>query len=91
MATTGPVTEVSMKLRLSKHASDGLAQRAAAAGKEIAEVASDLIEHAIAASPPSDMPYEQWAAEFNAWTSNHKPTGHFVDDSRESIYARRDE
>jgi hypothetical protein len=57
----------------------------------MAEIASDLIERAITDQQPAEMPYAQWAAEFQAWTASHKPVGHFVDDSRESIYAGRDE
>jgi hypothetical protein len=57
----------------------------------MAEIASDLIERAITDQQPAEMPYAQWAAEFQAWTASHKPVCHFVDDSRESIYAGRDE
>lgn len=85
------MTELAMKLRLSKQASDCLAQRAAAAGKDVADVASDLIEHAVTIDSPADMPYEQWVTEFRAWISGHKPVSHFVDDGRESIYAGRGE
>jgi len=48
MATTVEhMTELAMKLRLSRQASEKLAQRAAECGKDVAAVASDLIEQAV--------------------------------------------
>ena len=48
MATTvEPTTELAMKLRLSKLASEKLAQRAAESGRDLSAVASDLIERAV--------------------------------------------
>jgi hypothetical protein len=48
MATTiEQTTELEMKLRLSKSASEKLAQRAAETGRDVATVASDLIEQAV--------------------------------------------
>jgi len=48
MATTAEhMTELAMKLRLSKLASEKLAQRAAESGQDVAAVASDLIEQAV--------------------------------------------
>jgi hypothetical protein len=85
------MTELALKLHLTDQASERLAQRAAAAGKDVAAVASDLIEQAVDTDSPNDMPYEQWISEFRAWTSSHQPVGHFVDDSRESIYDGRGE
>jgi hypothetical protein len=35
-------------------------------------------------SPPTDP--EEWSKRFNEWLATHSPVGHFVDDSRESIY-----
>src|SRR5580765_428998 len=34
---------------------------------------------------------EEWRRALNAWCDSHAPTTHFVDDSRESIYAGRGE
>jgi hypothetical protein len=34
---------------------------------------------------------KQWAAELRAWATSHPPVSHFIDDSRESIYAGRGE
>jgi hypothetical protein len=85
------MTELAMKLRLSSRASENLAARAASSGQDVAAVASELIEQAFTSPATTEMPYEQWAAEFQAWVSSHKPVGHFVDDSRESIYDGRGE
>ena len=56
MATTiEQVTELAMKLRLSKLASDKLAQRATESGRDIASVASDLIEQAVTQPTVDDV------------------------------------
>ena len=48
MATTvEETTELAMKLRLTKRASERLAQRAAESGQDVAALASDLIEQAV--------------------------------------------
>ena len=48
MATTVENTiELAMKLRLSKQASEKLSKRAAESGRDVASIASDLIEQAI--------------------------------------------
>ncbi|RCS54871.1 hypothetical protein DTL42_07100 [Bremerella cremea] len=38
------------------------------------------------AKPKSAPEHEQWGKQFRAWADGHQPVGHFVDDSRESIY-----
>jgi tRNA C32,U32 (ribose-2'-O)-methylase TrmJ len=56
MATTlEPTTELNMKLRLSKAASDKLAQRAAETGRDVAAVASDLLERAVTQPSVDEM------------------------------------
>jgi hypothetical protein len=35
---------------------------------------------------PMKEPAETWLARLEAWAHSHKPVGHFVDDSRDSIY-----
>jgi Arc/MetJ-type ribon-helix-helix transcriptional regulator len=37
-------------------------------------------------TPRRDRALEKWLADFTAWANSHKPIGHFVDDSRDSIY-----
>ena len=46
-ATVENTTELAMKLRLSKQASERLSKRAAESGQDVASIASDLIEQAI--------------------------------------------
>jgi hypothetical protein len=78
-------TEIEAKLR----------ERATATGKDVATLVREAVEEKLSggngAKIPADMPYEQWLAAFDAWVAGHKPVGHFVDDSRESIYAGRGE
>lgn len=33
-----------------------------------------------------DKSLEKWLAGFDEWVKSHRPIGHFVDDSRDSIY-----
>lgn len=44
-----------------------------------------------AKAPVEEMSTDEWIAELRAWSASHKPVHHFVDDSRESIYAGRGE
>lgn len=89
-----------LKLRLSKAASAKLAERAAQAGRDIASVATDLIEQAVGASPevPVDgdsaqraAAWEAWVTEMRQWGKTNLSSGHVIDDSRESIYEGRGE
>jgi hypothetical protein len=94
MATAPQTTEIAMKLRISKEAGERLASRAAESGRDVAEVASELIEQAVAEPVRSDSARQltalaSFAQGMTAWTSAHLPAGHVVDDSRESIYEGR--
>ena len=72
-----------------------LGERAAAAGQDVESFVREAVEEKLAtaatATGPEGKSYEQWAEEFKAWIARHKPVSHFVDDSRESIYAGRGE
>ena len=48
MATTEPITETHVTLRLSERAHTRLAQQAAKSGRDISAAVSELIEHAVA-------------------------------------------
>jgi hypothetical protein len=51
------------------------------------------VRERVAESTNSEGPIRddvEWQARFQAWLATHKPVGHFVDDSRESIYAERE-
>jgi hypothetical protein len=41
--------------------------------------------------PLWERPVEERAAVWNTWCESHRPVNHFVDDSRESVYAGRGE
>lgn len=70
-----------------------LHEQAAATGKDVSTLVREAVEEKFAAAPtdPNDLPYDQWLKRFNEWIASHKPVNHFVDDSRESIYAGRGE
>jgi hypothetical protein len=72
-----------------------LRNQAAAAGKDVASLVREAIEEKLASGdsmePSTGAGYEKWLLEFNSWVSSHRPVGHFVDDSRESIYSERSE
>jgi hypothetical protein len=92
------MTELAMKLRLSDEASEKLARRAAESGRDLAAVASDLIEQAVSVPAPNDSTaaqrvaaWDRWVATMREWGQNHLPAGHVVDDSRDSIYEGRGE
>jgi hypothetical protein len=76
-----------------------LRKAAAAAGKDVSTLVREAVEEKLAArgtSDSSNVPYQQWAEEFNAWMNEVKnrsvmyPPGYVADDSRESIYEDRD-
>jgi hypothetical protein len=97
-ASPEQLTEMDMRIRLSKAAGDALARRAAEKGQDVAVVASDLIEQAVTGSPsngkgPSHAQrlaaWDAWVLEMRDWSSHNLPPDHHVDDSRESIYEGR--
>ncbi len=45
----------------------------------------------IVSTPSTFATYEEWSKAFREWVDSHAPVEHFVDDSRESIYAGRGE
>ena len=92
------MTELAMKLRLTRQASERLTRRAAELGSDVASVASRLIEAAVASTPePTSLDRERRLAELNTWLSEIDtrpktfPPGFILDDSRESIYEGRGE
>ena len=64
---------------------------AAEAGKPAPQFALDLLRQGLDEQPPSsnNLPYEVWRERFQELLASLKPVGHFVDDSRESIYEGR--
>ncbi|HEX4052802.1 MAG TPA: hypothetical protein VHX86_00920 [Tepidisphaeraceae bacterium] len=65
MATTLHTTDISLTLRLSDQARAKLSEQAAQSGQDIAAVASDLIEQAIARPTVDELlaPYRKQVAE----------------------------
>jgi predicted transcriptional regulator len=89
-------TTMSLTISFSPEVEARLRERAAASGKDVPTLVREAVEEKLSATTPeikprNGMSREQWLAEFNAWVNSHNPVGHFVDDSRESIYAGRGE
>jgi hypothetical protein len=77
-----------------------LNEQAARHGKTLEMYLKDVAKQAAEASNSTfddrrnlqtELTPEQWATELRAWATSHKPVNHFVDDSRDSIYAGRGE
>ena len=87
---------MSISVSLSPEIEAWLRREAAATGKDLSTLVQEAVAEKLggtagAAQSVSEMPFEHWAARFDAWVAGHKPVGHFVDDDRESIYAGRGE
>ena len=86
---------MTITLTLSPETGSKLRELAAATGKDVPTVIREAVEEKLAsegdASVPSEMPYDRWKAAFDQWVASHRPAGHYVDDSREGIYAGRGE
>lgn len=85
---------MTLTLSLPPHLETRLRERAAASGKDVEAFVLEMVEEKLTDNPttgPGDKSPEQWSAELHAWAASHKPVTHFVDDSRESIYAGRGE
>jgi hypothetical protein len=65
MAVSAHIIETPITLRLSERASARLAEQAASSGQDISEIASDLIEHAIATPSVDEVlaPFRKQVAE----------------------------
>jgi predicted transcriptional regulator len=86
---------MTITVSLPDETSKKLKERAAETGKDVAtlirEAVNEKLGVARAPTDPSDLPYVEWRRAFDAWVERRHPVGHFVDDSRESIYAGRGE
>jgi hypothetical protein len=71
-----------------------LLRRAAAAGQDVASFVRKVVTDSLA-EPDIDVPPKKQPAEFRrrleSWIALHPKLDHAIDDSRESIYAGRDE
>lgn len=69
------------------------------AGKSLEQFLLDVADRACPTSPARptcqaplwERPVEEQIAAWEKWCDSHTPVSHFVDDSRESIYAGRGE
>lgn len=85
---------MTLTLSLPPELETRLRERAAASGKDVESIVREAVEEKLASANPSGpegKTREQWSAELHAWAASHKPVTHFVDDSRQSIYAGRGE
>jgi hypothetical protein len=75
-----------MTTRIIEGTWDDLIHREDLRGQRVRVTVLEPIEthHLTESSTPEER--ERWAEAFKAWVESHKPVGHFVDDSRESIY-----
>ncbi len=82
------MTELTMKLRLSKEAGERLAQRATESGKDIAAVASELVERAVAQPTVDEVlaPFHKQVAESGM---NDAELDAFFEDVREKAFQER--
>ena len=69
-----------------------LTRRAAELGTTAEALAIQKLETVPTSASPADLPYEEWKKRFDEFTARihavvgPMPPGHFIDDSRESIY-----
>ena len=87
---------MTLKIELGPTSEADLRKRAAEAGKDPADFAREVLEENLLSSEASRdeeaaMPSSDRVAEFLKWVQSHRPIGHPVDDSRESIYEGRGE
>jgi hypothetical protein len=68
-----------------------LEQQATALGQDVSRFVLDAVREKISAVEPAepDLPDDQWLSRLKAFAARHEPTGHPLDDSRESMYADR--
>jgi len=87
---------MTLNIPLTPETEAKLRQRAAEAGKDLAEFARDALEEKLTSSDAAlleetPLSGQQRIAELLKWVAAHPPLGRVVDDSRESIYEGRGE
>jgi hypothetical protein len=84
-----------MTLNLSSELEAIIRDRAAANGQDIEAFVLQAVAEKLAEAdvqPPAASPSnDEWKKKLQAWIDLHPVVTHFVDDSRESIYAGRGE
>ena len=91
-------TAMSITIQLPPDAEKNLREQASLQGRTPEEHLGQLAQQWLrsngapaATQSGKELSKDEWLAEFRAWVASHKPVHHFVDDSRESIYAGRGE
>jgi hypothetical protein len=86
---------MTITLSLPAETSQKLQERATETGKDVATLIREAVDEKLSVpedlTDPSGLPYAQWKPAFDAWVGGRPAAGHFVDDSRESIYSGRGE
>ena len=91
---------MSIVISLSPAAEAALAERARTHGRGLNEYVSEVVERVAgggdatdawvtdlpATEPRLKQGTPEWFAAYQEWLDSHEPVGHFVDDSRETIY-----
>jgi hypothetical protein len=86
---------VTLELKLSPETEAKVRQLAAASGKDVEAIVLEALAEKLgdADSQPSrpSLTDQEWRDKLRAFIDRHPVVTHFVDDSRESIYAGRGE
>jgi hypothetical protein len=86
---------MTITLSLPTETSQKLQARAAETGKDVATLIREAVDKKLSVpedlSDPSGLPYAQWKPRFDTRVGGRPAAAHFIDDSRESIYAGRGE
>ena len=87
---------MTLEISLAPEVIAKLRERAAAEGKDMESFVREAVEKVLSspdetAHENEQLSAERWSAEWHAWADSHPKVDHFVDDSRESIYAGRGE
>lgn len=86
---------MTLQIDLTPELESRLRREAAAAGKDVSTFAREALEETLSAAETESQNIrpskEQRLAEWRALTAGARPSGHIVDDSRESIYEGRGE
>lgn len=84
---------MSVTLNLSPQTVQRLRDQAAQSGETVEGFLERLAEQSAAkvGGPADQRASQEWVAEWRAWTAAHQRLSTVADDSRDSIYADRDE
>jgi predicted DNA-binding protein len=81
---------MTLSISLTPEIEARLRDQAKASGKDLGTFVREAVEEKLRSIGETnfarDLSDDEWLVQFNQWVSSHKAVGHFVDDSRESIY-----